>query len=602
MKRLHPVDVVVVGAGWSGLLMAKEIATRTALHVVVLERGPARKTSDYAANMDEVDFGIRRRMMQNIAEQTITHRHSLKDRAAPIRQYGSFTPGTGTGGTGEHWGGVSDRYLPEFFQLATRLREERGARDLPENLAVRDWGVTYDEMENCYWRAEQLIGVSGKAGNLRGKLIEGGNIFEGQRQFEYPTSPMKQTYPVAMFQKAALELGYHPYPMPAANLSEVYTNPDGITRAPCSYCAYCADYGCMIAARAQPTNVLMPVLARRKNFTLRNHAWVRRIVHRDGHAEGVMYMDQNGEETFQPADAVVVSAWTPHSTRILLLSKAGDQYDPLTGKGTLGSNLTHQVGGAGSGLALVFDRRVNGFMVSGALGVIIPDFDGARTPDPSHNILRAGTFCRGLAGSRFPIGSFGRIPPGAASRNWGSEWKKAAIEYWDRMGGSVEFRGYHLSYKQNFMDLDPTYTDKWGDPLLRMTLDWTEHEHRQQAFGGKIAAEIVRALGRVTGAKVVSYTSRREASARGSSHFRHYNATSYSTTHIQGGAIMGSSPERSVVNTWLQHWKMPNLWVVGSSAFPQNSSGNPTLSILAVTYRAADGFIERYLKKPGSIA
>jgi gluconate 2-dehydrogenase alpha chain len=65
---------------------------------------------------------------------------------------------------------------------------------------------------------------------------------------------------------------------------------------------------------------------------------------------------------------------------------------------------------------------------------------------------------------------------------------------------------------------------------------------------------------------------------------------------------MGRSPEGSVVNTFLQHWQMPNLWVIGSSSFPQNSSGNPTLTILAVTYRAADALIHRYLKQPGMLS
>jgi gluconate 2-dehydrogenase alpha chain len=599
MKRLDAVDVLVVGGGWSGLLMAKEIASRTSLSVLVLERGPARKTSEYASGMDEVDYAIRNKMMQNPADQTITHRHSMKDQAAPIRQYGSFKPGTGTGGTGEHWGGISDRYLPDFFVLKTHLREKFGAARMPEGLAVEDWGLTYDELENAYWRAEQLIGVSGKAGNLRGKLIEGGNPFEGPRQNEYPTPPLQPTYSMTMFHKAAKELGYHPFPLPAANLSVDYTNPDGVSRPACTFCGYCANFGCMIGARAQPTNTLLPVLNKRKNFTLRNNAWVRRVVHRDGKAEGVTYMDAQGEEQFQPAGMVVLTAFTPHNVRILLLSKAGDLYDPATGKGTLGRNLTHQVTSGGGGI-LISDKPLNYFMTSGAVGYNFADHDGDRTLDGSSDILRAGTFGRGTSAGELPISSFGRVPPGTAQRSWGSQWKKASIEHWDRIYSGSGFRGDHLAYRQNFMDLDPTYTDKWGDPLLRMTLDWTDHEHRQMVFGAKISAQVTQAMARVSGAKLIEPTR-----GGGGGGFRgpgHYNASAYNTTHIQGGAIMGASPETSVVNPWLQHWKIPNLWVVGSSSFPQNSSGNPTLTILAVTIRAADGLIERYVKHPGALA
>ena len=606
MKHLKPVDVVIVGGGWSGLLMAKEIVSRTGLHVVVLERGPARKTADYAAGMDEVDYAIRNRLMQSPAEQTVTHRHSTKDRAAPIRQYGSFKPGTGTGGTGEHWGGISDRYLPDFFVLDTHLREKYGARSLPPELTVQDWGITYDDLENDYWRAEQLLGVSGKAGNLRGQLMEGGNIFEGPRQHEYPTPPLKPNYGMTFFQKAARELGYHPFPLPAANLSEVYTNPDGVSRPGCTYCGYCPSFGCMIGAKAQPTNTLMPVLQKKRSFELRNHSWVRRVVHHEDHAEGVIYMDQNGNETLQPAEAVILAAWTPHNTRLLLLSHTGDPYDPITGKGTLGKNLTHQVTADG-GAFVIHNEALNSFMTSGALGYNFADFDGDLSLDPKWGILRGGTFGRGTTPGELPITSFGRVPLEKGQRNWGAEWKKAGIRLWDRIGTGNGFRGDHLSYRQNFMDLDPTYTDRWGDPLLRITLDWTAHEHSQMAFGRRISIQLAQEIARIAGAKLIVPSKNRENSMPSLEKdnppkLPRYSAANYSTTHIQGGAIMGQSPENSVVNTFLQHWQIPNLWVIGSSSFPQNSSGNPTLTILAVTYRAADAFINRYLKQPGILS
>jgi gluconate 2-dehydrogenase alpha chain len=201
MKRLKPVDVVIAGSGWTGLLMAKEITSRTSLSVVVLERGPARKTSDYNTGMDEPDYAVRLRMMQNLSDETLTHRHSAKAAAAPVRQYGSFQPGTGTGGAGEHWGALSFRFSPEVFRLGSHIREKHGESNLPANVAVQDWGVTYDELEPNYWRAEQMMGVCGKAGNLKGVKIAGGNPFEGPRSHEYPLPPHKTTYLTTVFQK-----------------------------------------------------------------------------------------------------------------------------------------------------------------------------------------------------------------------------------------------------------------------------------------------------------------------------------------------------------------------------------------------------------------
>src|SRR6476660_434593 len=150
MQRLKPVDIAIAGGGWVGLAMAKEIATRTSLSVVVLERGPGRSLKEYASGMDEVDYLLRYKMMQNLAEETVTHRHSVRDTAVPIRQYGSFNPGTGVGGAGEHWAGISYRFYPENFTLGTFLGEKYGSR-LPANLAVQDWGFRYDELEPYYW-------------------------------------------------------------------------------------------------------------------------------------------------------------------------------------------------------------------------------------------------------------------------------------------------------------------------------------------------------------------------------------------------------------------------------------------------------------------
>jgi gluconate 2-dehydrogenase alpha chain len=582
VKRLKPAGAVIAGGGWTGLLMAKEIAMRTGLQVVVLERGPARRLADYAAGMDEVDFNIRLRLMQNIAEETVTHRHSVRDAAVPVRQYGSFHPGTGTGGAGEHWGGVTYRYEPDHFTLATHLREKYGASRLPENLSVQDWGVTYEELEADYWRAEQLIGVCGKAGNLRGKIAASGNIFEAPRSHEYPNPPHPSNYLMSAFHKGALDLGYHPYPVPTATLTQTYRNPDGVTRPACAYCGFCSRYGCMIGAKAQPSNTLMPVLAPRKNFELRNGCWVRRVAMRGGAAEGVVYIDASGEECLQPADIVVLSSWTLNNARLLLLSGIGERYDPGTGKGALGKNLTHQVC---AGLQMFFDKPLNSFMGAGGMGTAIGDFEGEGRL--GEGMLRGGGFRTQSSGDG-PIASFGRIPPGEAKSNWGADWKKASLRWYDR-AGSVMFEGDHLAYRHNYVDLDPTYKDKFGDPLLRMTLDWTDHERAQERFAMRIQTGLAKAMGARPGGQLRGVGKR-------------YSVTYYQSTHVQGGAVMGASPETSVVNPWLQHWRVPNLWVLKGSSFPQSGWGNPTLSALALTYRAADALVGRYLKRPGGLA
>ena len=253
MKTLPATDVVIIGGGWTGLLMAKELGARTPLSILVLERGAPRHKEDYVAGMDELDYNVRFRMMQDYSLETATLRHTVRDRSIPIRQLGSFMPGQGTGGAGEHWGAVFPRFLPDVFELLKSTTERYGPKKLPENHSVVDWGITWDEIEPYYTRADKLVGSSGKAGNIRGKLVEGGNIFEGARSEEYPTPPTKTPHYGTMFAETAKSLGYHPYPNPAATLSTAYTNPDGISRPACFYCGFCDRFGCMVGAKAQPT-------------------------------------------------------------------------------------------------------------------------------------------------------------------------------------------------------------------------------------------------------------------------------------------------------------------------------------------------------------
>ncbi len=564
---------MIVGSGFAGLVMAKEITSKTGLNVVVLERGPARSPSKYVEEMDDIDI-LRVGLRQNAAEQTITLRNHNKQTAVPLRVLTAFHEGTGTGGASEAWAGYAHRSLPDEMVLATHLREKFGASRIPPDCTVRDWGVTYDEFEDYYWRAEQLMGTSGKAGNLNGKLIPGGNIFEGPRKQEFPNPPLTPTYTMTFFYKAALALGYHPYPIPSAIASQNYTNPYGVSRPGCFYSGFCIDHGCKSGAKAMPSSVLLPALENEKNFTLRNNSWVRKIVHRDGHAEGVVYMDENGEETMQPADLVILAAWTPNSVRLLHLSGIGDPYDPVTGKGTLGMNLTHQVNAGGGGM-LVYDEPLNLFMTSASLVFGVSDLEGDIKGEVPEGILRGGYIHGGAVQGYSALPTFGEIPPGAAARNWGSEWKKAAIKYWDHIGPGVGLSADTFPYRQNYMDLDPTYTDKWGDPLLRFTMDYTEYEQRLFAWGDRVCAHFTEKIAEVSNAKLITGGPGGYGRGGGGGGFRHYSGATYNTTHIQGGAIMGASPDQSVLNPWLQHWKMPNLFVVGSNALPQESSAGP---------------------------
>jgi gluconate 2-dehydrogenase alpha chain len=442
-------------------------------------------------------------------------------------------------------------------------------------------------LEPFYHGAELMMGISGKAGNIRGRRMEGGNIFEGWRSSEYPTPPTKIPYYPHLFREATRSLGYHPHPIPSATISQAYTNPDGVSRPGCTYCGYCERFGCMIGAKAQPSNTLLPVIERHKNVSIRTSAEVQRIVHDESgkipRARGVSYRDASGEEFFQPAELVFLSSWTLSNTRLLLLSGIGEPYDPGTGKGTVGKNLTHQISFAAA--IAFFKQPLNRFMGSGAAGIRVSDFDGDIQDHSTWPFLRGGFFSAESLGSR-PIGNFGIVPP-SVKATWGAEWKKSAVDYYDRTG-KIGFSGEHLAYRGNYMDLDPTYRDHRGDPLLRLTLDWHDNERQMTKAMVPRAVEIAKAMGATEIIPSAALTK--------------YDTRVYQSTHLQGGTIMGASPDHAVVNPFLQHWQMPNLFVLGGSTFPQNFSVNCTLTILALTLRAADAVVNRYVKQPGALA
>ncbi len=125
MAVLPAVDVVLVGVGWTGGIIASEL-TKAGLKVVGLERGHSRGTQDYQHLHDEIRFALRGEMFQNTATETWTLRHNLKETALPFRELGSFLPGTGIGGAGVHWNGVTWRFHPRDFTMRTSTIERYG--------------------------------------------------------------------------------------------------------------------------------------------------------------------------------------------------------------------------------------------------------------------------------------------------------------------------------------------------------------------------------------------------------------------------------------------------------------------------------------------
>ena len=583
--RLKETDVVMLGVGLVGSIMGREL-TRAGLEVVGLERGEPRFTvPDFQgpAMHDELRYSIRKSLMMDAAKETYTFRNNANETALPIRRIQGFLPGTGLGGSAVHWNGQTWRFHDADLRMRSLADERYGKDFLGPEYTHQDWGVSYADLEPYYDRFEYLLGISGKAGHLQGKKIAGGNVLEESRSREYPTPPQKEPYGAAMFRKAAEAQGYHPFPSPSANMSQPYTNPEGITLNTCMFCGYCERYGCEHFAKSSPQTVVLPVLLKDKKFTLKTHCQVQRInLDSSGrNATGVTYVDGQGREFEQPAKLVVAGLFALNNVRMLLLSKIGQPYDPASGKGSIGRNYSYQTT---SGVQVFYDESVNinPFMRSGACGTIIADFVADNYDHAKLGFLGGAYIGEAVSHGR-PI-EFHPTPPGTPS--WGSEWKKAVVRHYNHTT-VVSTHGSSISTRQNYLDLDPTYKDAWGQPLMRMTFDFPENDIKMSAFVTERATEIAKAMG----GKQVAGAPRR----------RPYTVTQYQSTHNTGGTIMGAERSTSALNRYCQSWDVPNVFVIGASNFPQNASYNPTGTVGALAYWAADAILNRYVKSPGAL-
>src|SRR6185312_9803534 len=371
-KKLPEVEVVLVGFGWTASIIAQEL-TDAGMQVLALERGGWRDTvPDFSVThiQDELRYAVRKEIFEQTRRQTLTFRNRVDQLALPMRQLGSFLPASGVGGAGVHWNGQNWRFLPTDFLLRTHNEQRYGKKAIPDDMTIQDWGVTYEQLEPYYDKWEYLCGISGKAGNIGGAIQPGGNPFEGPRRREYPLPPLKRCAATQLFDKAAREAGFHPFPAPAANTSKPYLNPLGVQMGQCTFCGYCEWFGCANYSKASPQTTILPVLLKKDNFSFRTHANVVRVLTDSAgkRATGVAYVDQDGKQYIQPAQMVVLCAFAHHNVHLLLVSKIGTPYDPSNGAGVVGRNYAYQVS---SDVNVTCKERLNPFMGAGALGQVV---------------------------------------------------------------------------------------------------------------------------------------------------------------------------------------------------------------------------------------
>lgn len=591
IQKLKPVDAVVVGMGWAGGIMLKELGQQ-GLTVVGLERGGPRATEqDFAVPRirDELQYAIRFGLMQDVKRDTLTFRNTFDQHALPMRKLGAFLPGEGVGGSGVHWNGLTWRWSDLDFKVRSLYEQQYGKHFIPADMSVQDWGVSYAELEPYYDLFERIAATSGTAGNLNGALQAGGNPFEAPRRSPYPLPALKPGLAATVFSDAARQVGYHPFPSPASNASQAYTNADGVAFGACQYCGFCDRFGCEANAKGSPHSTVIPVALKQPGVTMRTYARVTRIVKDQdtkGEAKrvtGVEYIDlRSGQTYFQPAAIVILGAYTFSNVHLLLTSGIGERYDPASQKGIVGKNYCYNTG---AGTVMFFkDKTFNPFISAGGSSACIDEFYTNQHFDRSTvGFVGGSVIIAGLSSGR-PI-AFHPSPPGTP--RWGATWKQETA-HWYQRAMPIGAMASVMPNRYNYLDLDPTYRDGAGAPMLRLTFDFKDNEHKV----AKHAAQIINQI----------------AAAAGPTHYAPASARTgafsldggYQGTHNTGGAIMGADPSNSFVNKYGQSWAYPNLFVTGGAIMPHNAAYNPTGTIGALTLMAAAAIRQRYLSREGA--
>ena len=526
------VDFVIVGSGAAGGILAKELSV-AGFSVVVLEQGPRLTGTDHDPH-DEFGTFFRARYANNPARQPQTFRATPRDKA--VRAW-PLIYGRHVGGSNAHFTGNFWRLRPSDFKEASLLGPVAGS-------GLADWPIRYDELEPYYDKAEWELGVSGEPGP-----------FDPPRSRPYPMPPLPVKSSGVLFERGARALGLHPQPTPMAINSRPYNG-----RAACQHCGFCRFFICEFHAKSTSMAAMLPIAEATGRCEIRAESYVAKVeTGSDGRATGVLYFDRDKRLERQRAKAVILSANGAETPRLLLNSASPRFRDGLANSsGLVGKYLMFNTY---FGAHAEFDHPLNEFKSVENTRMVLDFYE----TDAKRGFFGGGGIDARFG--RFPITfALGARPPDAP--RWGEAFARDLADSFTR----YLFLGAHgtsLPVETNSVALDPSLTDEWGLPCLRVT--YTDHpdDLKCATFLTAQARRIAEAAG---ARRVWADTVRRQTES----------------VHLLGTCRMGTDARTSVVDQYHRAHDVPNLFVCDGSSMVSSSRGQPTETISALAFRAAD--------------
>ena len=487
------------------------------------------------------------------------------------------------GGRTNHWGRIALRNGPYDFKPRTR-----------DGLGF-DWPLAYEDLAPYYDKVEMLIGVYGSHEGLENTPDSPEGCLQpppvarvGERLIKHhaeklgvPVVPIHRAVLTQKLDHAGIPAKLHP----GNARAQTILARDMQARAACFWATPCSR-GCSIRATYQSPAVHLPPALATGDLDILVNAMAHEVtVDKNGKASGVSYVDKvGGKHRHVAARVVVLAASACESVRILLNSKSPRFPNGLANSsGKVGRYIMDTVGsGVGGQVAVLENMPAHNEDGAGGAHVYSPWWLYRQQKQGQLDFAR-GYHIEMSTGRRMPS------PGTAAGLEWltqgayGRRFKEEARRYY---GSFVYFdgRGEMIPNEGSFCEIDPVVKDKWGIPVLRFHWQWSEHEIRQAAHMQKTFAEIIEAMGgRVRGE--VESDGRKAIAAGGE------------IIHEVGGTIMGIDAKTSVTNAWCQSWDVKNLFITDGGPFCSNADKNPTLTIMALAWRAADYMVEQMRKR-----
>lgn len=533
------VDFVIVGSGSAGGILAKELSTGS-FSVVVLEQGPFREAKDFTHDEFEIF------MMSGLAGGAAHARNQTfrddENKVAEVQTRQGPAPAFYAPGVG----GSSVHFSANFWRLREIDFNERSVHGAISGTNFADWPITYDELEPYYTKVDWEIGVCGAPGP-----------FDSPRSKPFPMPPMPVKSSGVLLEKGAKALGLHAQAEPLAILSKPHNG-----RAACINCGYCMGFGCEVGAKSSTLVAMIPQAQASGHCEIRADCAVYQLeTGANGKVSEVRYIDPAGNQRAQKARAVIVAANGAETPRLLLNSANAAYPDGLANSsGFVGRNLMY------NSHALVhatFEHALNDYKGVQCTRVVHDYYE----TDPTRGFYGGGGIdARPFLHATPIMYALTGQPPG--KKQWGAEFKEQLAHNFNHQM-TLAIGATSLAMDRNNITIDPTLEDEWGRPALRVTYRDHDDDLSNAGFLRDIAQDLVDAAGALQ-------------------QWTHPIVPQRGGPHLLGTCRMGDDPQTSVIDRYHRSHDISNLFICDGSSMVTSGRGQPTMTIMALAFRAAE--------------